>query len=87
MIRFLLIILAIYAVWQIVKVVLRLMLMNWIRKNAGQGNQTFGPFGWGNYGTEQRPEGEIRIDKNFRNSRDKKSGNNEGEYVDFEEIN
>ena len=72
MIRILIFILVIYAVWQVVKVVFRLMLMNWIRKNAGKGNQTFGPFGWGYYGTEQqRPEGDIRIDKDVRNSREK----------------
>jgi hypothetical protein len=86
MIRFLLFILTAYAIWQVVKFVLRILLVNWIRKNAGKAFQFQGGFGSGFNENQERPEGEIRVDQTVQKEKKGRSGQIEGEYVDFEEI-
>ena len=54
----------------------RIFLKNWLRKMSGQNNQQY------NY--KQKPEGEVTVDTNPKNS--KKGKFKDGEYVDFEEI-
>ena len=77
-----------YALWQLVKLVFKVLLRYWLRKN---GNRVFyWSSGGGNAQPTPRPEGEIRVDS-FGPARPGKGGRNTGghgpgEYVDYEEV-
>lgn len=77
-----------YAIWQLVKLVFKVLLRYWLRKNGSK------VFYWasGGQGSQPppRPEGEIRVDS-FGPGRSGKGGPGKdsrdlGEYVDFEEV-
>lgn len=85
--RFITTLLIIYLIWQVVKIVFRFALRYWIRKNAGKAFYYSSGFGGYPPPSQNRPEGEIRIDsvpqgkpKGHPDSKDL------GEYVDYEEV-
>lgn len=55
----------------------RLFLARWVRNVTGQNTK--------NHYQKQKPEGEVTINKG--NSKSQKNQFNNGEYVDYEEIN
>ena len=84
--RILINLLFIYALWQLIKFVFRIALAYWIRKNAGKAFHHQGNFGRGFQGEPQRPVGDIRVENPAQQRKDRTDKSSEGEYVDFEEI-
>jgi hypothetical protein len=86
--RFIITLLCIYLIWQVVKFLFKIAFRYWLMKNGGKAFFYSGRFGPDAYGYEKRKEGEIRVEnpENSRPKTDKKSSQNLGEYVDFEEV-
>ena len=82
MIKFLLIVFCLYLAWQwIVKPVLKLALLGFIKKTVENQTQQFG----GGQQRPQRPEGSINVDYVPKGKKGVKK-DSEGEYIDFEEV-
>lgn len=82
LIRFVFILFCLYLAWQwIIKPILKMALYGFIKKTVEKQTQHFG----GGQQRPSRPEGSINVDYI---PKDKKvpPKNNEGEYVDFEEV-
>ncbi len=77
----------IYALWQLIKFVFRIALQYWIRKNAGKAFHYQGNFRGGFRQDENRPVGDIRVESKGNGGGNKNNRPSEdGEYVDFEEV-
>lgn len=86
LIKFILYFLVFYALWQVVKFVFRVMLLSWIRKNAGKTFQYQGNFGGPFAGNSSRPVGDIRVETPGKSSGKNVKSHDDGDYVDFEEV-
>lgn len=84
--RILINLLVIYAIWQVIKFIFRVALAYWIRKNAGKAFQFQGQFGRGFHREEERPVGDIRVENSGQSRKGRSKDSLEGEYVDFEEV-
>ena len=86
MIRFLFYLLFFYAIWQLIKFVFRIALQYWLKKNAGKAFYYQGNFGGKREDYTERPVGEIRVESMGKKQSGSARKNDDGEYVDFEEV-
>jgi hypothetical protein len=89
--RFLLTLLTLYFIWLVVKFLFKLAFRYWLKKNAGKAFFYSGGFGGQNpFSHAQNPYGpgsEIRVENPGTSSKSKKKSQEQlGEYVDFEEL-
>lgn len=85
-VRLIINLLVIYALWQIIKFVFRLALQYWIRKNVGKTFHFEGQFGRRD-SREERPVGDIRVENlNPGQPKNQNRHDDKGEYIDFEEV-
>jgi hypothetical protein len=86
--RFILTLLTIYFIWQVVKFLFKIGLRYWLKKNGAKAFYYSGGFGQNPFQDQNRKEGEVRVETPASSNQksDKKTTQNLGEYVDFEEV-